>query len=185
MVYRRLQQEGQNDNDGPTLGECNKTAIVIAYIVALVLWTAIIFYFRIGFHNPIAIAIIIIPYIIFLSAIYFIPTDDVFCDLRENSFFAIGLVAVLPLITWYSQYYNEDKQRFITISITAVFVSMLALFEFCLPRKYICLLEHVRSILQTIGIVLLIYVIAEFLASIASGQVTNVPGSAPAAASSK
>ena len=178
-----LHQEGENSNEGPTLAECNKLVIVVAYILAIVIWTLILVTFRIGFDSAISIVVIVIPYLVFISAIMFIPTDTVFCDLRENTFFAIGLVAILPLITWYSQHYIGDKKRFITLAIMAVFVSMLALFEFCLPRSYICLLEHIRSILQTIGITLLIYVIAEFLVSIASGKVSQVPGAPSAAAS--
>ena len=178
-----LYQEGEDSNEGPTLSECNKMVIVVAYILAIIIWTLILVTFRIGFDSPISIVVIVIPYLIFVSAIMFVPTDTVFCDLRENTFFAIGLVAILPLVTWYSQHYIGDKQRFITLAIMAVFVSMIALYEFCLPRPYICLLEHVRSILQTVGITLLIYVIAEFLVSIASGEVTQVPGAPPAASS--
>lgn len=173
---RSLHEEGEYNDEGPTLSECNKTAIVIAYIIALIAWTALIVYFRIGFDNGVSIVVVLIPYIIFITAIIFVPTDTVFCDLRENTFFAIGLVAILPIITWFAQHYHGDKQRFITIAVTAVFVSMIALFEFCLPRSYICLLEHTRSILQTVGISLLIYVIAELLSSLASGEVTAVPG---------
>lgn len=177
-MNHNLYEEGTPTNEGPTLDECNRNIIRIAYIIGIVLWSVIVYYFRIGFDNPISILIVIIPYFIFILAAFFITTDNVYCDLRENGFFAIGLVAILPLVSWYSQYYTKDKKRFITMAITAVFISMLALFEFCLPRQFVCLLEHVRSILQTMGIVLLIYVMSEFLASLASGQNTGVLPSA-------
>lgn len=137
----------------------------IMYVFAIIFWTLIILYWRIDFSSLVSSLIIIIPYVLF--AISFSSAG--LCDqevegfLMRGNILTLGLVIAVPLLSWYASYYTGDKKKFISIASFAIVLSMMSLLDVWVSPKYLCAIMHLRSILQTIGVILLVYIMTEFI----------------------
>ncbi len=78
--------------------------------------------------------------------------------MRYNTL-TLGLVIVLPLLTWISDRFSGrgiQRKQYIGILVTALVFAMLALVDVWVPQRWMSLETHVRSSLQTMSLGLLI-----------------------------
>ena len=142
-----------------TYGQNKLFYIQLSYILASFLWLGIIFGF--GLHPPnwfgwfIILLPLILFYIGFASAEELCP--DVEEDMLKISHLDLGLVIVLALFAWMSKDYGGDKRSFVSLILIAIILSLIALFDVWVKRKWFSLVRHIKSEIQTISIGLLIY----------------------------
>ena len=133
--------------------------IQFVYIVALVIWVLIICIFGLYRSDLVGWVILAIPPIIFLTryANSYYLCEDVERENFQSNYFAIGLLLILPLLTWVNTDYKGDRKKFTRILVLAIIIVMLSLLDVWVRKKYLSVSKHVKSTLQTIALVLLIF----------------------------
>jgi len=133
--------------------------IQFVYILALVVWLLIICVFKLYLSDLIGWIIIAIPPIIFITGYcnsYYL-CEDVEKENFQSNYFAIGLLLILPLLTWVNTDYKGDREKFTRILVLAIIIVMLSLLDVWVRKEYLSVSKHVKSALQTISLVLLIF----------------------------
>ena len=155
-----------DNNDDMTINkdqECyseEKAAqIRLVYVSAIVVWILIVACFRLYNTDVIGWIILSIPPIVFLTG--YANSSYLTIEIEKENFqanyFAIGLLLVLPLLTWVNRDYKGDRQRFTSILVLAIIIIMLSLLDVWVRREYLSVNKHIKSALQTISISMLIY----------------------------
>lgn len=131
----------------------------LIYLCAILVWVAIIYLLNLlPPRNIIEMLILLIPPAVFLIALLSVHTitESVEELMLKANLLTLGLLVALPLINWSRETTTESKATFINIAATAIILSMITLLDFWVNRKYVYLVKHFKSILQTYAIVLLI-----------------------------
>lgn len=137
----------------------NPIYIYIVYIISIIVWTIIIFFFGIPYYTYgfLFWILILLPYIIFIIAI--LSANTITKHVEDFAFNAniltLGMIVSLPLLNWLIDHYNGDKKKFVQMISLAIIFSMLTLIDVWINVKYLCLLKHIKSSLQTIAIMLM------------------------------
>lgn len=136
--------------------------IVGVYIISLVIWTLLIFFF--GYVDDPGSYVLLLPYFLFLFAIsnacYI--TRDVEEEIFENNYLTLGLLIALPLLTWMGSHYKGDKNKFVSIIIVAIIISILTHVDIWITRKWIPVYKHWVSALQTMSITLFVFALVNY-----------------------
>lgn len=163
--------DGDVEDDEERHMNCMKTPysqriasyVKIVYIIMAVIWTFIIICFQLYDIDFIGFLILTIPYLVYGFG-YF--TSDYLCRevevaLFTSNYLAVGLLVILPLISWVSRDYGgesyEHALRFKTILVLAVILIMLTMLDIWVPRNWLSVYKHVKSSIQTMAVGLLIY----------------------------
>src|SRR5579872_4571489 len=101
----------------------------VLYVMAMILWLIIIGCFHLGDTTAIGWFILIIPFIVFIVGYLTAPliTKEVEDSVFQANFLAIGLIIILPLLTWVNKGYNGDHEQFTAILILAVVLIMFSI----------------------------------------------------------
>ena len=145
-------------------GQCGHLQLI--YIVAVVVWFVIIYVLKLYVHaDYIQKCILAIPVLLFLVALISLQyiTIDVESAILKTNFFTLSLFVALPLINLVKEDKLADRNEFVKLAVIAMIFSMLTLIDIWVQRKYLCLQQHVRSILQIFSIVLLIFAFYRYL----------------------
>jgi len=150
----------EDDSDSSEYYSEEKAAQVrLVYVVGLVVWILIIALVKLYNTDVIGWIILAIPPIVFLTG--YINSDYLTVEIEKENFqanyFAIGLLLILPLLTWANREYKGDKVRFTKILVIAIIIVMLSLLDVWVRKEYLSVNKHIKSALQTIAISLLIY----------------------------
>lgn len=133
--------------------------VKLLYIIGLVIWILIVCCFRLYKTDVIGWIILAIPPVVFLTG--YINSDKLTIEVEKENFqanyFAIGLLLVLPLLTWVNKEYKGDKSKFTKILVLAIIIVMLSLLDVWVEKRYLSVTKHAKSALQTIAVALLIY----------------------------
>lgn len=152
--------EEDSDSSGTEYYSEEKAAQVrLVYVVALVVWILIVALVKLYTTDVIGWIILAIPPVVFLTG--YANSEHLTVEIeRENfqaNYFAIGLLLILPLLTWANRDYKGDKIRFTKILVLAIIIVMLSLLDVWVRKEYLSVNKHIKSALQTIAISLLIY----------------------------
>lgn len=131
----------------------------------IILWTLILCYFQLfASRDWIQWFIIIIPYIAFTLTIIFAHalTGTVETFAFRTNILSLGIIIVLPLIIWIAEKYSGDKRKLLQLLTLAIVFSLFSLIDFWVSERYLCIVKHVKSCLQTLAIVLLVLAIYSF-----------------------
>lgn len=153
-----------SESENPPVNEANYIRLV--YIIFGFLWTMMIWYWSLLPGNDVFQRfLVIIPYILFIFGFSFAAqiNDRVEGFMFRGNILTMGLILALPLLTWTVDKYTGDKQRFLQMAVVAVMLSMISLLDVWVSQDYLSIVKHVKSCLQTISIVLLLFVIYEFM----------------------
>jgi hypothetical protein len=134
------------------------------YIIALVFWIFIICIFGLYDTDVPGWVILSIPLVVFFTGYSNAHhlTVEVEHENFQSNYFTIGLVLILPLLTWVKKEYHGDSERFIRILIFAIIVILLSLLDVWVEKKYLSVAKHAKSVLQTLAITLIIYALYSF-----------------------
>ena len=137
--------------------------IEICYLIGCAFWTILVIIFKLYAQDVICSVIIFIPYILFFAGYKncrYITIED------EDNYFvynylSVGLLIFLPLLSWMN---SKDKKKvnnnmFMSLVIVALILTMLIMVDMWIKPEYLSVMKHIKSILNTISMVLLIYAI--------------------------
>jgi hypothetical protein len=135
------------------------TEVRIIYLVGIVAWILLSWYF--GFFpttDTMEWLIFLLPIVLFLVAWASIPyvSGHVESFMYRSNILTLGLLIALPLLSWVEVRHPERKQ-FVPIMGTAIILSMLTLVDIWVPHDQLPWIKHIKSIMQTVAIVLLVY----------------------------
>lgn len=156
------------DEKVPSLAEMKKVPhddyltmyIQYWYVIAIIMWIFLVFCFDMfNYESAISWAILVVPIVAFIFGYVNANalTGEIEDELFQSNFLSIGLIVVLPLITWVNKDYSGEKKNFTALLILAIVLTMFSVIDFWVPPYYLSLMKHIRSTFQTITIVLLIY----------------------------
>jgi uncharacterized membrane protein YkgB len=133
--------------------------IELVYIVAIVFWLFIVTWFVLYETDGIGFIILAIPVVIFLTGYInsHVLSEEVEKENFQANYFAIGLLIIIPLLTWMNKEYTGDKRRFTSILVLAIIIVLLSLLDVWVSKEYLSVTKHVKSALQTIALTLFIY----------------------------
>jgi hypothetical protein len=146
-------------------GRKKTLSVQLLYLFAAVIW--IIFCAVMGFTNIpwVGLVILAIPLVIF--GIGFFNANKITVEVEDTIFMAnylsIGLLIVIPLLAWMDKVNNNNKERVITAMIAGIVLSMLSLVDIWVRPKWLSFIKHLKSVLQTASLTLLIYAIYLFI----------------------
>lgn len=138
--------------------------IRLVYIAGLVLWFAILHYLKLYKPDGYAILILCIPIVSFIIGFSNASslTGEIEDELFKSNYLSVGLLLVLPLLTWINKDYKGDKKRFTKILVLAIITTMLSMIDLWLSEEYLSIIKHAKSVLQTFSLVLLIYALYSY-----------------------
>lgn len=157
---------GMDDSeDGKKKYSTNKVFYIRSfYILAIVLWIVLIAVLRLYLTDLLGLIILLLPLLIFFFGFYNAPdlSRDIEDEIFRANFLSIGLIIILPLLTWMNQSFSGDKKRFFSILAVALILSMVSVLDVWTKRGWLSVTRHVKSSLQTISLALFIYAIYEY-----------------------
>jgi hypothetical protein len=134
-------------------------SIQITYIIGVLFWIFLVYMTGLYQTNLLGLLILSIP--IFVFGFGFISARHLTVEVEECLFSAnslsIGLVILLPLLTELDKAYNRNRQLVTRSIILAVVLAMFSLIDVYVQPKYLSISKHVKSILQTLALTLLVY----------------------------
>ena len=134
-------------------------SIQIAYLVSAIAWIFLIY--AVGFYNTSLLGFLILGIPLVVFAFGFVSARHLTVEVEECLFSAnslsIGLVILLPLLTEIDKTYNRNRQVVTRAIIIAIVLAMFSLIDIWVSPKYLSLTKHVKSILQTCALSLLIF----------------------------
>lgn len=153
------------DNDKICYEKHQHRILQILYVCAIIVWILLTICY--GINPPkdfCETLILLIPIICFIIAFTFIHTitESVEAMMLKANLLTIGLLVALPLINWTKETSVENKTLFIKLAATAIILSLITLIDWWVPKKYIYIQKHIKSIFQTFAIVLLIFGLYRF-----------------------
>ncbi|AYV85911.1 MAG: hypothetical protein Solivirus1_68 [Solivirus sp.] len=157
--------ESSEQSEKPCYEKHENSTLKIWYIVAILIW--IVLLALLGLLPPkdiIEVILMAIPIIAFIVAIVSIHTitESIEQLMLKANLLTLGLLVALPLINWSKDTSYESKETFMKIAATAIILSMLTLIDWWVDKKYLYLLKHTKSIVQTYAIVLLMIGLYKF-----------------------
>lgn len=166
-----------------------KTVLYWTYMMGLVVWFAIVIWLElysqtaIGIRNGCAyntqiiqFAIIAIPLFVFAVSGYNIQNATYGMESRMfmGDFLAFALLIIVVFVNWQ----KEKCPRIFKILMIAIILLMLSLIDIWTSPEYIIVMYHVRSILETLSLTLLVYALySYYLKYIADEALGNGSGS--------
>lgn len=109
-------------------------------------------------------ALCILPVLLFTLGIIFSDRMDKEMQdcMNRSNIITLGLVIALPLLDWIARHHGGDRKKFITACGFAIMLSLLTLIDIPMPDDKVYVLMHLRSILQTISVILLMLALYKF-----------------------
>lgn len=139
------------------------TTVKWTYISAIVLWIILIIFFcfyKTTYFGYMILALPVVIYIIgFLNASGTVESDDA---IYACNYLSIGLLVVLPLLTWLDKKENAHKTAILEAMIIAIILLMLSLIDVWVKPQWLSVVKHIKSIFQTASLTLLIYALYMF-----------------------
>lgn len=133
------------------------------YVIYMIIWTGIIIWFELYITDIVGWLVLFIPYIIF--AFGFCNAEclcrEVENHMYRNNYLTIGLIIVLPLLTWISKDYKgatlRETKRFKAFVVLAIILIILSMLDIWVPRNWLSVHKHGKSALQTLALTLLVF----------------------------
>lgn len=142
-----------------------KNWIRFVYVVFIIIWSFTVWYLKLYNISVIALFILVIPYVVFISGFmegpYASPENEII--VFEASFLAIGLLVIVPLINWTRENYTGDCKRFITISVVAIIFTLLSVLDIWLKGEYMRLNKHIRLCFETMAVTMFILLLYMYI----------------------
>lgn len=135
------------------------------YLLGLIGWIVLIFLYRlVPPMDGVETAILLLPVIVFTVSYMNIPTVTYSVEkyMFKANLLTLGLLVVLPLLTWVNARFNKNRALFIKLAATAIIFSMITLIDVWIPHDYLPVVKHIKSVLQTTAITLLIFGLYRF-----------------------
>jgi len=155
-----------SNKNNPIYSEEQAEWIQNIYFIGILFWIILIIGLKIfPTNNIVEFLILLVPIVLLLISFKSIPHIS---DVVENFMFqanilTLGLLVAFPILTWIYKRSKINRGLFLSIIGTAIIFSVLSLFDVGVPHKFLPLVKHVKSILQTFALALFIFAIYRFV----------------------
>lgn len=147
------------------------------YIISICLWVFLIGAMELYQTNGLGWLLLAIPIIVFGIGIY--NSDDLCTNVEEAmfeaDFLSIGLLVVLPLLTWVTRDYQGDRKKFLSLVVVALILTMLSMIDIWVPFRQLYLVKHLKSIFQTTSLSLLMFALYTYYVGSGLTQLSPIP----------
>lgn len=136
-------------------GDTKIDIIFLIYIISIIIWAFLVIYLK----SDAGFFILLIPFVIFIISMCSLPrlSLSVEDEMFKVNYLATGMLITLPLLTCVIAGFKGNKESMIRVVLLAVTFTIISMIDVWVPEKYISMLKHIRSILQTISLVLILY----------------------------
>ena len=146
--------------------QTNVNIIIAVYVIGIIIWVIVIIVLRIYVGMTIIMgAILLIPIFIFTMGIMnanVIRTSES-SQVVGSFYLPFSLLIIIPLLAWTSRDYTGDKKQFIAILVFSIIFILLSIVDAWVRDSWLPYVMHIRSILETIGLVLIIFSLCLYL----------------------
>jgi hypothetical protein len=140
-------------------GKNKSNRIQITYILGLIVWLLIVVIFELYDTDLFGLLILSIPIFVFFISLINAPylTVDTENTIYGFNYLPIGLSVVILIITLMNTHYEGNKEKVIVVTVLALMIAVFSAINIPVRPKWISLIRHIRSILQTYSLSLIIY----------------------------
>jgi len=165
----RAQKESQEEQRSRYKGYGKRKfrAVQTLYLISALLWVALVLMLNLYRTSCGGYFILLAPLVIFF--IGFANTGGVSARTEESmlttNYISVALLVVLPLLAWGTTNYATDsagRRDFITTIVVALVLAMLSLVNIWVPQKWFPLVRHIKSVLQTMSLTLIIFALYNY-----------------------
>lgn len=125
--------------------------IQAVYIVALLVWIALLLVLSVVRDDYLLLLILLIPPVIFVFN--FVSLGDFTCLLEDqmfrSNFLSFAFLVAIILINWNSPLGHHDKTGFFKILIVAFVLLMLSLLDIWVNQEHMSVVKHIKTTLHT------------------------------------
>ena len=162
----KLHKKFKVTNKYKEYGRTKSIVIQTIYLIAAILWLLLVFYLNLYQVCGYGVLILIIPLVVFGIAYtnsnrLTIETEE---DMFKANFLSLGLLIMIPLLSWLSKEYQGERDKFVCVIIIALIMTMLSLIDVWVRKRWISAVKHIKSIFQTLALTLVIYALYIFYA---------------------
>lgn len=140
-------------------------SLKIIYILSIIIWLVIILLFRLYNTDIVGLIILMIPFVTFTIGYYMshLVTKEVERSLFQTNFITVGLIVILPLLTWINKDFTGDRGQFVSVLVLAIILMLLSILDVWVPEGcWLSVARHIRSVLQTMSLILVIWCFYSF-----------------------
>lgn len=140
-------------------GRRKTKAVQIVYIASIVIWILLLWALSLYTTDFVGYCILAIPIIVY--AIGYFNASTLTVEVEESVFsltaLSIAILIVLPILAWVNKDFGGDKQFLVRIMIVAIILEMLSLIDIWVRPKWLSVVRHIKSVLQTAALTLLVF----------------------------
>ena len=138
--------------------------IRFAYVFGLIGWLAIVIMLKLYDTDTVGMILLLIPFLVFLLGYYNanIVTPEVEKEMFTTNYLSVGLIVILPLLVWITDVQSKNKSKFIALLVLAIILTLLSMIDVWVSKREMSVYHHIRSMLQTLSIVIIIYALYIF-----------------------
>jgi hypothetical protein len=145
-------------------------AIRCAYIVGILLWFLLLYFLKLYDSDAFGLCILAIVPILFLIAYANAPyvNSELESILFQSSYLTFAIILVAPVLTLLNkeeQLRELDGQvtRDITkVLVITIIIVMLSIIDVWVAPRWLPLVKHIQSILETAGVILMVYALYSY-----------------------
>jgi len=134
-------------------------AVRLVYIFAIILWLGLIFFLQLYKTSALGYFILFIPLFFYFLGIY--NASRLTVEVEEKtyavSYISISLLIVIPLVAWVDKNYRGDNWYMSKIIVVAVVLALISLIDIWVRPKWLSVVRHIKSALQTASLTLLVF----------------------------
>lgn len=144
------------------VGKCYHCNLVqqiqLIYILAAIIWLAIIYWSRLYLPNTAIVwGLLTVPLVVFGLGYYYASCigEDIEKLMFQSNYLSFGFMITVILINWNHPGHTAGKSQFFQHIVLAFILIMLSMIDIWVSREKMSLVYHIQSILQTIALVIL------------------------------
>lgn len=139
-----------------------KIWIINIYIFGIIFWFFLVTILKL-YTSPAAVVLWLTP-IVFLIGMNNASAlnSDVENEIFSTSFFGIGLIVAISILAWIKEL-DGVTSKSIAVLLLAMIFSLIPHIDLWLPKKWMTVYKHLRSVFQTYSVVLFTFVLLEFI----------------------
>lgn len=134
--------------------------LFLIYFIFIILWGILVWYLHPSVDWK-GWLIMFLPWIVFFIAIWYLDSLSVHVEniVGENNFLTTGLFIAIPLMALVSKDITDQQHNSVVnkVVLFAVTFAVLSMIDIWLPEKLLSIVNHLRSIFQTMSITLIIF----------------------------
>ncbi len=156
-VKRKKKNKCKNHEECTYYDDKTSRVIQAIYIIAVILWSMLIFILDLLEADIIIWIFLFIPIIVY--GINFVNIDSFECeseeDMFQGNFLTFGFLITLILLNWNSPLDSADKFKFFVLLVVAFILLMISLIDVWVDKKSMSIVKHIKTVLHTSALVLL------------------------------